>query len=202
MESVPEYKSVWCHRSQNSTICTLSKRWRMASSLFLVLLFCTQMLENQDHMLVLIEYLVIHPYTRHWEPHVSRATVFFPKESGNPGKNPNFIITLPTIVPSSPPASLFEQNMCYVFSLPLLPPFSTQNIVDPASRGQCPPPSLPRPLPPPLSFYCWSTLVGLSSVVTLLTILPHRTFLWFLVFLLPCWLPLFSFPNRLFSIYP
>lgn len=115
-----------------------------------------------------------------------RLGEFFHKKAGNPGKNLNSICH-----PSHHCAHLstgFPVWTTWVLSLPTLPPSSTQTTVDPASKA-C-----------PLSPSCPSLLPNtLASVV--LIFFPCATFLWFLVFLFPCWLTLLCFPNRLLSIY-
>lgn len=193
MESVFGYKSVWCHRSQDSTTWTLSK-WRMTSSFFPVLLFSTWMLESQEHMLALVEELVTHPYTRHWEPYVLSAKVFFHQKPRDPLERTKTAFCHPSCYCAFLSTHLPGWTK-HVISLPLFLSTSTQNIVDPASRGQPSPlllPSLPS-LPPSL-FIAEASLLAWIVLWHCWTFFPYRTFLWFLGFLLPCWLLHSVFP--------
>lgn len=153
---------------QDSTTCTLSK-WRLASSFFPVLLFCTWVLGSPEHRPWLSSLLLIHI-----EDTESRCafgnSVLSPKSLGTLWKEPKLhFVTFPAIVPSSPPTSLVEQNMWFHYLCFFLPQLKTLwtllQEVNPPSASSLP------PLPSSLSFYGRSILVGLDSVVTLLTIL-------------------------------
>lgn len=144
MQSVLEYKSVWLHNSQYSTICTLSKWWRMGSS-YLLTVLCAWMLQSQDHMLVLSAPLIIHIQDTESLLCTEHLGVFFHKKATNPGKNRNSISSsFPLLCPPIHWPSCLNK-MCVLAAS--ASSFPNSNDCDPALRAWS------LPLSPPAPFF-------------------------------------------------
>lgn len=114
------------------------------------------MLKSQDHVLVVSVPLIIHIQDTERLLCTEHLGVFFHKKGRKPWKEPKLLfIILPTPVPTSPLAFLFEQNVCSCCLCFLLSQFKPSWTLL-QERGL----SLSS-LPPPL--YCQGTIVSLSS---------------------------------------
>lgn len=128
-------------------------------------------------------------------------SVLSPKSLGTLWKEPKLhFVTFPTIVPSSPPRPWLNKICDFTTSV--------SSYLNSKHCGPCFKRSIPNPLLPSLPSLPPSLFIAEASLLAWIVLwhcwpfFPYRTFLWFLGFLLPCWLPLLGFPNRLFSIFP